>query len=102
MGAFRENSRVCFMGDSITHNNDAVSHISAFYNKNFKNVSVFNCGVAGGSIGTLISILDEDVLVHNPTHAVIMAGINDSCRDLLGEPRSKERYDKLVGAFESY
>lgn len=104
MYGFPENARVCFLGDSITHNNGFVSHITAFYHENFKekNINFYNCGVSGGTVETLLSIFDEDILAHNPTHAVIMIGINDSGRGFLVEPRSKERYQKLLNAFESY
>jgi len=104
MYGFPENARVCFLGDSITHNNGFVSRITAFYHENFKekNINFYNCGVSGGTVETLLSIFDEDILAHNPTHAVIMIGINDSGRGFLLEPRSKERYQKLLNAFESY
>ncbi|MBR1969796.1 MAG: SGNH/GDSL hydrolase family protein [Clostridia bacterium] len=104
MKGFPENSRVCFVGDSITYNNGFISHISAFYHEHFKerNVNFYNCGVAGGRISTALPILDEDVLSYRPTHAVIMFGINDSERCWLDLPKSMERYEKMVSAYEVY
>ena len=83
MNGFPQNARVCFLGDSITHNNGYVSHISAFYHENFKerNVNFYNCGVAGGGVNTLLANFEDDIMAHNPTHAVIMIGINDSERN---------------------
>lgn len=104
MNGFPKNSRVCFLGDSITYNNGYVSHISAFYHKHFKerNVNFYNCGIAGGRVETLLDNFDDDIMVHNPTHAVIMIGVNNSSSSLLFEPRSRERYEKLLAAFEIF
>ena len=103
MKGFKENSRVCFLGDSITHNNGYVSHIVAHYKDNFpeRNVKFFNCGVSGGNIGTLFSNFEGDIMRHNPTHAVIMIGINDSARWAL--PFEGERkYHTIKDAFQKY
>ena len=104
MRVFPANSRVCFIGDSITHNNGFVSYIAAFYHEHYKErkVSFYNCGVSGGQIRTALPIFDRDVLAYKPTHAVVMFGMNDSCSKLLEFPRNMERYAKLVSAYESY
>lgn len=104
MNGFPQNARVCFIGDSITHNNGCVSYISAYYHEHLKdrNVNFYNCGVAGGRVRTALPIMDKDVFPHNPTHAVIMFGINDSDREALAESRSVERYDKLVNAYNVF
>lgn len=104
MKGFPQNARVCFIGDSITHNNAFVSYISAYYHEHLKdrNVNFYNCGVAGGRVSSALPIMEEDVLSHDPTHAVIMFGINDSDRSLLQGPRSPERYEKLVAAYRSF
>ena len=104
MKGFPKNARVCFIGDSITHDNGFVSYISAYYHENLKDreVNFYNCGVAGARIRTALPILDKDVLSHNPTHAVIMLGINDSSHWSLSLPKSLERYDILVNAYEIY
>ena len=104
MNGFKENSRVCFLGDSITHNNGYVSHIVAHYRENFpeRKIKFFNCGVSGGNIGTLFSNFDGDIMRHNPTHAVIMIGINDSYRNALVEFPKNERYAVLENAYEEY
>lgn len=104
MLGFPKGARVCFLGDSITHANDYISRIADYYHENLpeRGVSFYNCGVSGGSLGTLLAIFDEDIIVHKPTHAVIMIGINDAARDLLSLPRGKERYDRMLSAFNVY
>ncbi len=104
MNGFPKDARVCFIGDSITHNNGCVSRVYDYYHQNLKdrNINIYNCGVGGGRVSTALPILEDDVLSHNPTHAVIMFGVNDSDNRFFAEERSSERYDKLVNAYEVY
>lgn len=104
MNGFPKDARVCFIGDSITHNNGFVSRVYDYYHQNLKdrNINVYNCGVGGGRISTALPILEEDVLSHKPTHAVLMFGVNDSDNRFFADERSSERYDKFVNAYEIY
>lgn len=105
MRGFPKGARVVFLGDSITHANDYIARIVDYYHEHLsdRKVNIYNCGVSGGSLKTLLTIFDQDIAVHKPTHAVIMIGINDSARDLLSElPRGKERYDRMLSAFNVY
>ena len=105
MNGFPKGARVVFLGDSITHANDYIARIADYYHEHFpeRGVNFYNCGVSGGSLKTQLTIFDEDVLAHKPTHAVIMIGINDSSRYLLVDlPRGKERFDRLLSAFDVY
>lgn len=104
MKIFPINARVCFVGDSITHNNGFVSHIVAYYHENQKerNVNFYNCGIAAGRLATSLTVFDDDIMVHKPTHAVIMLGMNDSSRELLEKERGEDRYKLLSDAFEEY
>lgn len=105
MRGFPNGARVVFLGDSITHANDYISRILDYYHENLsdRKVSFYNCGVSGGSLRTLLTIFDQDIAVHKPTHVVIMIGINDSARNLLSDlPRGKERYDRMLWAFNAY
>jgi lysophospholipase L1-like esterase len=103
MGRFSDGSRVCFVGDSITHANHFVAHIVDYYRKNFpkSGIEFYNCGISGGRLGTSLNSFDEDILPWKPTHAVLMIGINDSNRTLLNSQRA-DRYDALAGAFCQY
>ena len=98
-----KNSVVCFIGDSITHHNYSLARIVAYYRENFKSAKVefYNCGISGGTITTVLNAFDEDVVNYDPTHAVIMIGMNDSCRDSLNGA-AEARYDALKVAFEAY
>ncbi len=99
MGVFPKGARVCFIGDSITHNNGYVSFIFEFYRQ--RGVRVFNCGISGATAGEHIALL-EDTLSYQPTHAVITLGVNDSKYTLLAKECSAEREARLSAAFEAY
>lgn len=103
MSIFPKGARVCFIGDSITHNNLALAHIVAYYRENFaeENVEFYNCGISGGTLNTTLACFDEDILPYNPTHAVIMIGINDSARWALPFV-GVEKYTEIKKAFENY
>ncbi len=103
MNRFPDGARVCFIGDSITHNNRFLAHIVAYYRKHFREAKVefYNCGISGGTLNTTLACFDEDILTYNPTHAVIMIGINDSARWALPF-KGEEKYQTIRDAFEKY
>lgn len=103
MNRFPDHARVCFIGDSITHNNFFVAHIAAYYREHFPDAKVefYNCGISGGALSTILNAFDEDILPHAPTHAVLMIGINDSGRSALNNS-GKEKYESLQKSYESY
>ena len=103
MNRFPNGARVCFIGDSITHNNLFLAHIVAYYREHFADARVefYNCGISGGRLTTTLNCFDEDILPYNPTHAVIMIGINDSDRNaLIGAKEHK--YYSLERAYNNY
>ena len=104
MKRFPDNARVVFIGDSITAANITLPYIihTDKTQKIAKDIRFFNCGVAGGSARFARISYDSDIARYNPTHAVVSFGINDSHRDVLAQPRSKERQDHLYGAYENY
>ena len=104
MQRFPDGARVCFVGDSLTATFNYEGHIAAFYRENFRasKVRIYNCGVAGGRAASQLAFLEKDTLVHNPTHAVVMLGVNDSARWLLQSEKSVERYRRLAEAYERY
>lgn len=104
MQRFKSGDRVCFIGDSITHANTFIMHIVNTYKKNFKEESMnfFNCGISGCSLPDHLKLFDEEIMCYNPTHAVIMIGVNDSKRGVLSRERNTERYEILKEAFETY
>ncbi len=103
MARFPDGARVCFIGDSITHSNLFLAHIVAYYREHFRDAKVefYNCGISGGTLTTTLNCFDEDILPYNPTHAVIMIGINDSARWALPF-KGEEKYQTIKDAFENY
>lgn len=97
---FPDNSRVVFIGDSITAANLVLPRVIEAYRG--RGIKFYNCGVAGGTAEFAVKIFDKDVKRFKPTHAVISFGINDSRRELLAEPRSEERLAQLVHYYEVY
>ena len=104
MERFPDGARVCFVGDSITAVFDYEGQIAQYYRDNFRDskIRVYNCGVAGGRAWTQLNFLEKDTLIHSPTHAVIMLGVNDSARWLLTHEKTAERYESLENAYEIY
>lgn len=103
MNRFPDGARVCFVGHSIVHANLHLAYIAAYYRQHFPEAKVefYNCGISGGSVGTILNSFDEDILPYAPTHVVLLIGINDSMRDLLAQ-KTVTTYDQLVGAFERF
>lgn len=100
---FPDGARVCFVGDSITHCNRFVARIAGFYRDHFPEAKVefYNCGISGATLGTILSFFDRDVLPFEPTHIVLMIGVNDAHRTHL-EKKSPNRFDKMRAAFDCY
>jgi endoglucanase len=83
---FKKGDRICFVGNSITnmgyfHHDIYLYHVTRFPNQP---VRMFNLGVSGDVTGGVLNRMDDDILIHNPTHATIMLGMNDVNRRLYG------------------
>ena len=104
MKRFEDNARVCFVGDSITHTGIYLKYIIDTYRKQFPEARVefYDCGISGGNLGNTIAVYERDIAIYEPTHIVLMIGVNDSGRSCLNEARSTERYEKLIGAYKRY
>lgn len=103
MEAFRKDSMVVFIGDSITYANNFVSRIFAYYLENFPELHVrfTNAGISGGTAASALLYLDES-LAENPDYAVITLGVNDSEFYRLTKGESPERNAALERALERY
>ena len=79
MKRFPDNARVLFIGDSITATGTWISHIYDHYLRNFPDsgIRMYNAGISGGSVGSALMYLEDNGLNYQPTHAVIMLGMND-------------------------
>lgn len=104
MARFPDGARVCFVGDSLTATFNYEGLIAAFYRDNFRDskVRIYNCGVAGGRAASQLAFLEKDTLIHKPTHAVVMLGVNDSARWILQTEKTEQRFFDLVRAYEKY
>lgn len=103
LGKFQNGERVCFVGDSITHKGIFIKYIVAYYRKYLpeNKVEFYNCGIAGGNLGNTLKIFDEDIAIYDPTHIVLMIGVNDSRFGCLKEPAPKG-YETVLAAYERY
>ena len=82
--AFEQGSRICFVGNSITHAGGYHHNLLLFYMTRFpeKQLTFYNCGIGGDIAANVLKRMDGDILVNQPTHAVIMLGMNDLHRNL--------------------
>lgn len=76
---FPSDSRVCFLGDSLTAGGIWTEMIFEYYLSNFKsdNIRMYNVGIGGGTARYEIEHLDEDLMRYRPTHVVVMYSVND-------------------------
>lgn len=95
---FPAGARICCFGDSITRNGDWIETLLCFYaeQKSYPGIQLYNCGISGGGTHTILDHLSEDLACYHPTHAIIMAGMNDIHRELYlpestMDPNRKER-----------
>ena len=104
MARFPDGARVVFIGDSLVAANQTLWRITDFYKTHFPHSGIrfFNCGISGGTAATALRFLEENIMVHKPTHAVIATGINDSKSGNLAHPRSPEKLQALTAAYDEY
>lgn len=76
---FPADSRVCFLGDSLTSGSLWVENIFDFYLEKFpkSNIRIFDTGIGGGTADYAILHNDEDLYTFDPTHVVISFSEND-------------------------
>lgn len=99
---FAENERWCAVGDSITQGGSYHQFVHLFYATRFptRRIDLFNCGISGDTSYGVEARLDRDVLVHKPTVATIMLGMNDVGRDLykpgIAKPKLEEERERNI------
>ncbi len=81
---FQEGDRVCFIGDSITHQARYHSQILLFYTTRFPGMRLdsFNRGFAGDTAEGGVRRYAWDIAPLKPTVATVMLGMNDVGRHL--------------------
>jgi lysophospholipase L1-like esterase len=85
--AFREGDRWCVVGDSITHSGTYHQWVALYWLTRHpeRALDVFNCGVSGDTAAGGLTRFDWDILVHRPTVASVMFGMNDVTRTLYSD-----------------
>lgn len=81
---FPKNSKVCFVGNSITMAGEYVHYVRSYYATHYpdRKVNFINCGISGDVTGGILARMQPDIMVHKPEYAVIMIGMNDVNRPL--------------------
>jgi lysophospholipase L1-like esterase len=89
---FKNNDRVCFIGNSITMNGRFHNYIELFYATRFpdRKINFYNCGISGDVSGGILKRMDSDILIHKPNWSVLMIGMNDVNRSLYAKERTSE------------
>lgn len=84
---FADSEVVALVGDSITHGGRWHRYIADYYATRFPDRTVrwLNGGISGDSAGGVLARLEADILIHHPTAAVVMLGMNDVGRDAYKE-----------------
>jgi lysophospholipase L1-like esterase len=81
---FNPNDRVCFIGNSITHAGYYHYFLNLYYATRYPELHYesYNCGISGDVAGGVLKRMQKDILVHRPTVASMMIGMNDVNREL--------------------
>lgn len=89
---FKKGDRVCFVGNSITHNGDYWHNVQLYYSTRYPQLGVefFNCGISGDVTAGILRRMDADIFIYRPTWCVIMIGMNDVNRPLYDPKRKNE------------
>lgn len=78
--SFKKGSKVCFIGDSITHNARYIKNIVLFYVTRYPTdkINFYDVGISGDTASYVNKRLKEDVLSLKPDFATLMIGMNDT------------------------
>lgn len=93
---FKDGDVVCTLGDSITHGGAYRTYLELFYCTRFpeRNFTLINCGICADTAKDALRRLNWDMLVHKPSVATIMLGMNDVGVGLYGKNKSDDKYVK--------
>ncbi|RVU00979.1 hypothetical protein EOD41_10135 [Mucilaginibacter limnophilus] len=77
---FKQNDRVMFVGNSITHGGRYHDYIWLYYMTRFPNLrfTILNGGVGGDIIANINNRLEEDIFTKKPNTIILTFGMNDS------------------------
>ena len=80
----KQNDRICFIGNSITHAGYYHYFLDLYFATRYPQLHYesYNCGISGDVAGGVLNRMHKDILVHHPTVASVMIGMNDVNREL--------------------
>jgi len=102
---FRDQDKVCWIGDSITASGLYHSYIYLYYSTRFPSLhlSFVNCGISGDNASGMMGRIDKDVYSNHPTVVTLSAGMNDVNRNLYSQTNAPTNAPVLQKqAIESY
>lgn len=102
---FKNNDKVCFMGNSITHGGRYHAYIYLYYATRFPemNLKFINCGISGDVASGMYGRLQKDIYDNNATVATLSAGMNDVNRGLYSTKKLVDNAEqKKREAIENY
>jgi lysophospholipase L1-like esterase len=102
----KDGDRILFLGDSLTWyggRDEPKKHVTKGYvriveetlQKKHKNIEVYWASTGGGTVQTLLSLLDKQVLPKKPTIVVIQIGCNDA-RGSGGKKKFEAGLEELI------
>jgi lysophospholipase L1-like esterase len=79
-GKFKQDSRIVFVGNSITEAGFYESYIWLYYMTRFPDqyIEVVNAGIGGNTAKDILARFNDDVIARKPTTIVLTFGMNDS------------------------
>ncbi len=77
MQKFNDNSRVCFLGDSITSAGIWIAKIFEYYKNKGVSARFYNLGVAGNTAQLQLEYLEDEPFLKDATDVVMSFGMND-------------------------
>lgn len=101
---FKDRDRVCFIGSSIAMNGANMHYVNLFYATRYpdRKISFINCGISGDNTKDILKRMESDILVNNPTWAILQIEENDLNPSLYykerqNEPGIMEKRQKALG-----
>ena len=81
---FQPGDKVCFIGNSITQMGHYHYFVNLYYMLHYPEMQLetYNCGISGNMGFNVLKRIQRDILVHKPTVATLMLGMNDVNREL--------------------
>jgi lysophospholipase L1-like esterase len=102
---YKNGDRIVFIGNSITQDGRYHNFFQIYNATRFpsKKVSFLSAGIAGDVADGMIKRFNTDILIHKPTHAFLMTGMNDVNISLYSKEKpDAENLKKRKWALENY